>query len=539
VLGDDLFANAMKNYFNQWQFCHPYFNDFRNSIIQYTKVDLNWFFDQWLETDKRIDYAIGQVRKSTEKGKYLVRLKRKGGMQMPIDLRITDQNDSTHNFHIANTWFVKKSNATVLPKWIGFGNLNRTHEVEVNIPAGIKRVVIDPSFRLADIYMLDNTSAAPLEFEFDHQVRNRPDWRKYEIAARPDIWYNGFDGFKFGVHVNGGHFNTNHVFNAYIWANSGLAQWDVPTGVELDEFMPISMRFSYRTSLSRYWKNSQVDVSGRILDGLYNYEVGFSKKNKTRHTTYRIYFKSLYRDSQRDIAYLLNRSTWNSAMWNNSFNASVKHTYLYRGGTGLLNVGLRSSSLGSDYDYHHLSLEAINHSNLWKLKLNTRFFAQLGTGSNWAPESSLYLDGANPEELMDNKYMRSAGIFPTEWATYQEVSNHLHYGGGLNLRGYVGYTAPEDVDGDAVLTFGGNSGASINAELEFDEIFGLAPGFTRKWLDIDLYLFGDVGFISSNSSGEKLTFATPRADAGLGATITIKKWGSLQKVKPLTVRFDM
>ena len=45
VLGDELFLDAMSHYFNQWKFCHPYFGDFRRSIIQYTRVDLNWFFD--------------------------------------------------------------------------------------------------------------------------------------------------------------------------------------------------------------------------------------------------------------------------------------------------------------------------------------------------------------------------------------------------------------------------------------------------------------------------------------------------------------
>ena len=44
VLGDSLFLNAMQHYVKQWKFAHPYFEDFRNSIIQYTKVDLNWFF---------------------------------------------------------------------------------------------------------------------------------------------------------------------------------------------------------------------------------------------------------------------------------------------------------------------------------------------------------------------------------------------------------------------------------------------------------------------------------------------------------------
>jgi aminopeptidase N len=50
VLGEELFLKAMQHYFNQWKMAHPYFEDFRASIIQYTKTDLNWFFDQGLET---------------------------------------------------------------------------------------------------------------------------------------------------------------------------------------------------------------------------------------------------------------------------------------------------------------------------------------------------------------------------------------------------------------------------------------------------------------------------------------------------------
>ena len=50
----------MKHYFNTWKMAHPYTEDFRNTIIQYTKVDLNWFFDQWLESTKRIDYSVKQ-----------------------------------------------------------------------------------------------------------------------------------------------------------------------------------------------------------------------------------------------------------------------------------------------------------------------------------------------------------------------------------------------------------------------------------------------------------------------------------------------
>ena len=43
VLGDSLFQAALKHYVAQWKICHPYPEDFRNSIIQFTHIDLNWF----------------------------------------------------------------------------------------------------------------------------------------------------------------------------------------------------------------------------------------------------------------------------------------------------------------------------------------------------------------------------------------------------------------------------------------------------------------------------------------------------------------
>lgn len=63
VLGDELFQNAMKHYVAKWKFAHPYFEDYRQSIIEYTHQDLNWFFDQWLETTKSIDYGITSIKK--------------------------------------------------------------------------------------------------------------------------------------------------------------------------------------------------------------------------------------------------------------------------------------------------------------------------------------------------------------------------------------------------------------------------------------------------------------------------------------------
>ncbi|MBK8499421.1 MAG: hypothetical protein IPL52_11560 [Flavobacteriales bacterium] len=37
VLGDSLFPAAMRDYFDRWKICHPYPEDFRQSIIDFTR----------------------------------------------------------------------------------------------------------------------------------------------------------------------------------------------------------------------------------------------------------------------------------------------------------------------------------------------------------------------------------------------------------------------------------------------------------------------------------------------------------------------
>ena len=64
----------------------------------------------------------------------------------------------------------------------------------------------------------------------------------------------------------------------------------------------------------------------------------------------------------------------------------------------------------------------------------------------------LIFAGANSEELMENKFTRSEGFIPNQWLGYGSTTNHFQMGGGLNLRGYTGYYAPEiNDDGNYVL----------------------------------------------------------------------------------------
>jgi aminopeptidase N len=539
VLGDALFLNAMKHYFNQWKIAHPYVEDFRNSIINYTKVDLNWFFDQWFETSKTIDYAVTCVKKKKDE-QYEILFRRSGDMQMPLDFSVYDKKGIRYDYHIPNTWFEKNTSATVLPRWIGWGKLKQNYTANIKVTDEIERVVIDTSCRLADLNMLNNSKKRPVDLRFDARVAGLPDWRNYELFARPDVWYNFYDGMKFGFHLNGNYMNYRHVFDFTVWLNSGLGKAKEGFDGVYNAYNPFSVKGSYRTATDKILRGSSVNVSGRYLDGLIAAQAGFEVKSRKEKTVMYAFLKSLYRRDSSDLSYLIHRSDWNFNRWNATVNLGLHHYYNYRMGSGHVNLHLRSTMVGSDYDYSQLWVTAVNRNNLGKFTLNTRFIAQWGTGFNLAPESALFLAGANPEAMMDNKFTRSRAFFPQDWAGFGNDINHFHMGGGLNLRGYSGYYVPHlREDGAIISVYSGNSGAAFNAELEFDRLIPFKPRFFRNWLKVNSYLFGDVGTINVNLPGEPLAFSAIRADAGLGFAFTIKKWGPLSRENPLTLRFDM
>lgn len=247
----------------------------------------------------------------------------------------------------------------------------------------------------------------------------------------------------------------------------------------------------------------------------------------------------MIRPHASDTDYLMYPGQWVSNRWNNTLNVELKHAYSARNDNGTLSLKVRTSGPGSDYSYSTLTAEVLNNTAIKKLQLRTRGIISYIDGSNVAPESQLYLASGNPEEMMENKYVRSRGFVPTDWLGYGNDINHFQYGGGLNLRGYAGYLAPSGKDTAQRKTFSGTAGAAINAELEFSQYIKFHPRWIRQYFSMSTYLFGDAGVINKNAPGEKLSLDDVRMDAGIGAALTIKSWYPLQKTHPVTIRFDM
>lgn len=544
VLGDELFLAAMQHYFQQWKIAHPYIEDFRNSIIQYTKVDLNWFFDQWLETKKTIDYSVEKARFGANPNEYEIKFRRHGEMQMPIDFAVVTENDSMYHFHIPNTWFVKKTNATVLPKWTGWGKLNEEYVAIVTVPGVIKDIIIDPSNRLADVNQINNHLKMPVAYKFDSRISNAPDIHKYEVFVRPELWYNGYDGIKPGLHVNGNYLRHKHVFDLTLWLNTGFLN-RIPSYVENydgvnNEFDPVNLRLRYENSLYKTLGKGKWWFEGAVMEGLKTANIGMQRFSKSGKVQLYGYYKLMYRKDTSDLNYLLYPEEWIADKFNNTLNIGLVKSYSFKGGNGNVHFKMKTTGPGSDYDYSQLNMTSIHQFRIWKMQLRTRLFAQYGTGTNLARESALFMAGANPESLMGSKFTRSVGFMDYNWTgSYGASLNHFQAGGGLNLRGYAGYLVPEeDSLGNITYHYAGNSGASISAELDIRNLIGWKPYRLSQLFGLDVYLFADAGILNKDNTGKSFIFTKLRADAGIGTALTIKNWGPLN-LQPLTIRFDM
>jgi aminopeptidase N len=541
VLGRSLFDKCMQHYFDQWKFAHPYPEDFRNSVIQYSGVDLNWFFDQWLETTKKIDYKIGRIKRGDKKNEYLIKFKRKGEMQMPIDFTVLDRNDSAYHYYIPNTWFEKPVKSNVLPRWIGWGKVKPTYVAKVQLSDKLSNVIIDPSRRLADVDMMNNVKHHRVNVTFDSKIYNPLDWKHYELKARPSLWYNGYDGVKVGAHLNGGYMNTKHVFDVTAWFSTGLGQAYLDSTAKKNDYNTFSFILNYKTSTAKFIKKSAVYATLKSLDGLESGLIGFEKKSNNDKNRIYIQYKAMVRDMPNDLVYLINQKEWQIQKMNSYLNVGIDHTYSYNKGIGTMNLNIRASALTRDYDYSSLQYTAINKNDLGKININTRVFAQLGFGTKLADESMLFASGANPEELMENKYTRSNGFIPPSWGEYGAMTNHFTSGGGLNLRGYSGYVlASTDANGFIVYNYKGTTGASASAEIEFGELLSFMNiKKLNNTIKINPYLFGDAGSINTNAPSKATVMSDLIVDAGVGVAVSIQKWGPLYGVKPLTIRFDM
>jgi Peptidase family M1 domain len=158
IVGEETRDKIMLEYYNKWRFKHPNANDFMRIAEDASGMQLDWYKEYWINTTKKIDYAIDSLWE--EGGVSKIRIKRIGQMPMPIDVQFTKKDGTveTHTIPLNLMYAVKTKDDAV--KLIVHDEWRWTHptyilETKTSLRE-FKEIEIDATQRMADVDRRNN-----------------------------------------------------------------------------------------------------------------------------------------------------------------------------------------------------------------------------------------------------------------------------------------------------------------------------------------------------------------------------------------------
>ncbi|MEN0050995.1 MAG: M1 family metallopeptidase, partial [Bacteroidota bacterium] len=176
-LGTEKMDEAMQNYYQQWKFKHPYPEDFRASLESSTGKDLSWVFDDLFFSNKKLDYALTNVKKADNE--LQLTIKNKGEIVAPFPVSAVKDGEV-----VATQWYE------------GFEG-----EQTINFTAvDYDDLVIDVERTTLDVDRTDNRKRAnSLNANFLAQLEND---KKRSFSIFPALSWNAYDQFMLGLGVH-------------------------------------------------------------------------------------------------------------------------------------------------------------------------------------------------------------------------------------------------------------------------------------------------------------------------------------------------
>ncbi len=170
VMGQDKMMEGMRRYFHEWKFKHPTFRNYKRVMEKTSDMELDWFFEHWVNSTNTIDYGISAVVSDGEKT--AVTLENVGTMPMPNEVVVTFEDGSEVIHYIplrimrGQKSFEGEERAVVVEEdwpWT-----YPTYRLEIDRPMSeITKIEVDPSQRMADLDRSNNVFPTPSNTEFN------------------------------------------------------------------------------------------------------------------------------------------------------------------------------------------------------------------------------------------------------------------------------------------------------------------------------------------------------------------------------------
>jgi len=159
IVGANVRDSILIHYFNTWKFKHPDAIDFIRVAEKTSGLQLDWYKDFFVNTNKTIDYAIDSLWEVN--GKMQIRFKNNGTMPMPLDVELTFKDGSKEMAYIPQyLMFGEKQNETPsVKRTVGqpWKWTHPTYTITVDRKLfDLKKAEIDPLQRMADTERKNN-----------------------------------------------------------------------------------------------------------------------------------------------------------------------------------------------------------------------------------------------------------------------------------------------------------------------------------------------------------------------------------------------
>ncbi|MDZ7402164.1 MAG: M1 family aminopeptidase [candidate division KSB1 bacterium] len=470
LLGRDGFDRMLKQYYQQWKFKHVDRFALQKVCEQISGQDLSWFFHQWIDQTKRIDYAITEVTTAKSgdgswRTEFLI--KRLGSGNMPIELMVVTELGDT----LRQRWQNEQQNSTIF----------------FNTHSKITDFQLDPGDVILDQNRLNNG-----RFTIKHYLY--PDFPSMYYLPRdaysafwwPQLWYNNIDGAKIGVKLYGGYLNRYYVVRSRLWYGVRSKQVDFEIGYTMP-WEWINENWWRHVYLIRAEGRAQLSLSAnyvksREIAGLENLNIKFGFAHQ-----------HVFDERYTDRIVLWDDQTIHVPEWD--MGSINKFFFSYSNSTNPKNFPQYQYSVraqisdqlwGSDFNYYRLAFEhqVVMGSIRSNRKLNVRNFLGFAISSQHRVplQEQFGIAEANASQRFEHYYLSSPGSKPYWMALYLP--------GDGNLRGYFNKL----IAGNQSLT--SERIAAVNFELIQRNFQQLFPHQIKTLVQgIDLCLFFDVGRI--------------------------------------------
>ncbi len=159
IVGASVRDSILLKYFNTWKYKHPQLNDLIRIAEKTSGIQLDWYKDFFVNTNKTIDYGIDSLW--DEGGKMQIRFRNNGTMPMPLDIDLLFKDGSRETVYIPQyLMFGEKSNEepsikrTVGSPWKW---THPTYTISIDRKLlDLKKIEIDPKKRMADTERRNN-----------------------------------------------------------------------------------------------------------------------------------------------------------------------------------------------------------------------------------------------------------------------------------------------------------------------------------------------------------------------------------------------